>query len=251
MFFPCLNMRVPSGFIGCNTPANYGGVSSFMCSTTSAVIWRFIHVDEEGVEPKRKQQQMQRQQQETETTERSNNSEYLEKKTTVAKNSKCATSNRTLDVKGAITLAVAITSFLLVITYLEIGTGAGTSSSSTIPIASFLIAGIISLALFILVEKRSASPLFDFGLLLNRRSSTSWIWRRSYQCIKYTATIRFCISGIRTRLRSNNIQVRFYETNHSWHSSEHHWILWSCDIPFNRILIIVKSCNYFYRPIIV
>lgn len=40
-------------------------------------------------------------------------------------------------------------------------------------------------------------------------------------------------SGIRTCLRSNNIQVRIYETNHSWHSSEHYWVLWSCDIPFN------------------
>jgi MFS family permease len=136
------------------------------------IIWRFIHVDKERVEPK-KQQQIQRQQQEAETTEIRNNSEYLEKKTTLAKNIKSATSNGTLDVKGAITLAVAITSFLLVITYLEIGTGTGTGTgtdrSSTISIASFLIAGIISLALFILVEKRSASPLFDFGLLLNRR----------------------------------------------------------------------------------
>lgn len=131
------------------------------------IIRRFIHVDKEGVD-----QQIQRQQQEAETTERRNNSEYLEKKTTIAKNSKSATSNGTLDVKGAITLAVAITSFLLVITYLEIGTGANnnsTGSSSTISITSFLIAGIISLALFIFVEKRSASPLFDFGLLLNRR----------------------------------------------------------------------------------
>jgi MFS family permease len=131
------------------------------------IIWRFIHVDKEGVD-----QQIQRQRQEVETAERRNNSEYLEKKTTIAKNSKSATSNGTLDVKGAITLAVAITSFLLVVTYLEIGTGANnnsTGSNSTISIASFLIAGIISLALFIFVEKRSASPLFDFGLFLNRR----------------------------------------------------------------------------------
>lgn len=128
------------------------------------VIWRFIHVDNDG-----KQQQTQRQRQEVEPTERTNTSEYLEKKTIIAKNSKSATSNGTLDVKGAVTLAVAITSFLLVITYLEIGTGDGTDSSSTISITSFLTAGIISLALFILVEKRSASPLFEFRLLLNRR----------------------------------------------------------------------------------
>jgi MFS family permease len=139
------------------------------------IIWRFIHVDKEGVELKRKQQQqqqIQRQQQEAETTDKTDNSEYLEKKTTIAKNSKFATSNGSLDIRGAITLAVAITSFLLVITYLEIGTGANnnsTVSSSTISIATFLIAGIISLTFFIFIEKRSASPLFDFGLLLNRR----------------------------------------------------------------------------------
>ena len=111
------------------------------------IIWRFIHVDKEGVEPKRKQQQqqIQRQQQEAETTDKTDNSEYLEKKTTIAKNSKFATSNGSLDIRGAITLAVAITSFLLVITYLEIGTGANnnsTGSSSTISIATFLIAGL-------------------------------------------------------------------------------------------------------------
>jgi MFS family permease len=139
------------------------------------IIWRFIHVDKEGVELKRKQQQqqqIQRQQQEAETTDKTDNSEYLEKKTTIAKNSKFATSNGSLDIRGAITLAVAITSFLLVITYLEIGTGANnnsTVSSSTISIATFLIVGIISLTFFIFIEKRSASPLFDFGLLLNRR----------------------------------------------------------------------------------
>ena len=35
--------------------------------------------------------------------------------------------------------------------------------------ASFVVLGIISLALFILIEKRSASPLVDFGLMLNKR----------------------------------------------------------------------------------
>jgi hypothetical protein len=77
--------------------------------------------------------------------------------------------------KGAITLAVAVTSFLLVLTYLEVGTGSSTGknstieSSSTMVAASFAVLGIISLALFILVEKRSASPLIDFRLLLNKR----------------------------------------------------------------------------------
>jgi MFS family permease len=152
------------------------------------IIWRFIHVDREGVEQTRKKeeeqqqriherrQQQQQQRRETESTERRNNSESIKRKitTTISKSSKSATSKPTVDVKGAITLAVAITSFLLVLTYLEMGSGGddnnnSADSTSTIQIASFLITGIISLVLFILVEKRSASPLFDYSLMLNKR----------------------------------------------------------------------------------
>jgi MFS family permease len=147
------------------------------------IIWRFIHVDREGVEQTRKkeeerihelQQQQQQQQQETEPTERRNNSESIKRKitTTMSKSSKSATSKPTMDIQGAITLAVAITSFLLVLTYLEMGSSDdnnSAASTSTIQIASFLVAGIISLALFILIEKRSASPLFDYSLMLNKR----------------------------------------------------------------------------------
>jgi len=138
------------------------------------VIWRFIHVDEEGLEQTRKQQQEQKQQQrETDPIKRKKNSTSIERETTISKSSKSVTSKTRVDVKGAITLAVAITSFLLVITYLEIGTISSNNnsvgSSSTITITSFSAAGIISLVLFILVEKRSASPLFDFSLMLNKR----------------------------------------------------------------------------------
>src|SRR5918996_1404622 len=152
------------------------------------IIWRFIHVDREGVEQTRKEEeeeqrigerQQQQQQQETEPTGRGNNSEFIRRKlTTISKSGKSATSKPTVDVKGAITLAVAITSFLLVLTYLEMGSGGNNNnnnnnnsaaSTSTIQIASFLAAGIMSLAFFILIEKRSASPLFDYRLMSNKR----------------------------------------------------------------------------------
>src|SRR5919112_498828 len=145
------------------------------------IIWRFIHVDKEGVEQIRKEEEEQRigerqqQQQETEPTERRNNSEFVKRKlTTISKSGKSATSKPTVDVKGAITLAVAITSFLLMLTYLEMGSSGNNNnnsaaSTSTIQMASFLAAGIISLVLFILIEKRSASPLFDYRLMSNKR----------------------------------------------------------------------------------
>ena len=130
------------------------------------VIWRFIHVNEEGIEQTRKQER------EIEPIERKNNSKSIKRERTISKSSKSVTSKTSVDVKGAITLAVAITSFLLVITYLEIGSSSNNNSvgsSTPITIASFFAAGIISLVLFILIEKRSVSPLFDFGLMLNKR----------------------------------------------------------------------------------
>ena len=135
------------------------------------VIWRFIHVDE-GLEQTRKQQQEQKKR-ETDPIKRKKNSQSIERETTISKSSESVTSKTHVDVKGAITLAVAITSFLLVITYFEIGTTSSNNnsvgSSSTITITSFPAAGIISIVLFILIEKRSTSPLFDFSLMLNKR----------------------------------------------------------------------------------
>jgi MFS family permease len=78
----------------------------------------------------------------------------------------------TLDIKGAITLAIAITSFLLVLTYLQLGSSStnntGAINYSIIQIVIFLAAGIISLVAFIIIERRSTSPLVDFKLLLSR-----------------------------------------------------------------------------------
>ena len=135
------------------------------------VIWRFIHVDE-GIEQTRKQQQEQKKR-EIDPIKRKKNSQSIGRERTISKSSESVTNKTHVDVKGAITLAVAITSFLLVITYFEIGTTSSNNnsvgSSSTITITSFSAAGIISLVLFILIEKRSTSPLFDFSLMLNKR----------------------------------------------------------------------------------
>ncbi len=72
-----------------------------------------------------------------------------------------------VDIKGAVTLATAVTSFLLVLTYLETGNGRQTSTS-LLQTTIFLVIGIISLALFIVLENRSANPLVDFKLVLHR-----------------------------------------------------------------------------------
>jgi MFS family permease len=144
------------------------------------LIRRYIPADKGEVEQTRTLQeqeqkiQQQRHQQETALEEGRSNHESIKGKITIAKNRKSAASNTKLDIKGAITLAIAVTSFLLVLTYLEVGIGGSNNTnsidnSSTVLTASFLVIGIISLALFILVEKRSASPLIDFGMMLNKR----------------------------------------------------------------------------------
>jgi MFS family permease len=85
------------------------------------------------------------------------------------------TSTKSIDIKGAITLAIIVISFLIVFSYL--GTGSSSSDggvgedSITNPIqiiTGFLITGIISLILFIIIEKRTKSPLIDFKLLSNK-----------------------------------------------------------------------------------
>ena len=94
-------------------------------------------------------------------------------------NLKAVTSAKSIDIKGAITLAVTICSFLIVLSYLETGSsndGGGSSrqvgqESISIPIhiiLGLLTIGIISLVSFIVIEKRTKSPLIDFKLITNK-----------------------------------------------------------------------------------
>ncbi len=181
--------------IGGTIIQNYGWHSTFFTIIPITIvllfiIWRFIHTDkgkgegevEDRIGQTKKQQQQQQQkqiqqQQEIKSTERKNNSESIKRKSAIIKsNSRSATSNKTIDIKGAITLAVTITSFLLLLSYLDTGSGGSNissnnshGSSSTIQIASFLVLGIISLMLFILIEKKSSSPLVDFSMMTDKR----------------------------------------------------------------------------------
>ncbi len=62
--------------------------------------------------------------------------------------------SKTVDIKGAITLTVFVTSCLIALTLLETDQGSKVSQ-----MAAFLTAGGVALALFIAVEKRSKEPL--------------------------------------------------------------------------------------------
>ena len=77
-----------------------------------------------------------------------------------------------IDIKGAITLSVAVTSFLLALTYIGTGGENGSTNSNTFyfsePALFFLVTGVITFILFIISERRTKYPLVDFKLMLNK-----------------------------------------------------------------------------------
>ncbi|HKU49670.1 MAG TPA: MFS transporter [Nitrososphaera sp.] len=81
---------------------------------------------------------------------------------------------RTLDIKGAATLAATITLFLLSLTFIETtsNNGDGANASGNMQPASLLlilsISCIATFAAFLVVERRAAHPLIDLSLLKNK-----------------------------------------------------------------------------------
>lgn len=75
-----------------------------------------------------------------------------------------------LDLKGAITLAVAIASFLLTLTYVgNISSNSNTSAYPTqIIVVSLALLSIVSLALFVIAERRASSPLIELSLMTDK-----------------------------------------------------------------------------------
>jgi MFS family permease len=79
-------------------------------------------------------------------------------------NDNTRTGNRaSIDIQGTVTLAVTITSFLLVLSYSETTDITG---SPLVPI--FLSVGSVSLVFFIIIERRSDSPLVNLKLISNK-----------------------------------------------------------------------------------
>jgi MFS family permease len=75
-------------------------------------------------------------------------------------------SKSTVDITGAITLSITVISFLVALQFIQ---SVNASDSATVPIViGFGAAAIISLSFFIMIERRTQSPLLDLKLLLNR-----------------------------------------------------------------------------------
>jgi MFS family permease len=141
------------------------------------VVWRFIHVDP-ILQPEHEQLEAESEHTlkkvSSKSDKKTSNTGLLKRiKNGIRSNDdNKARRSIALDIKGAITLAIAITSFMLFLTYLQTGGGNNNKISginySTLQLAIFLAAGIISLVAFIVIERRSTSPLVDFKLLLSR-----------------------------------------------------------------------------------
>ena len=130
------------------------------------IIWRFVHLDE-GESNK---YQWSVNQSPTENV-RSESSSLQAKKNS-------SRPDRRIDIKGAISLAAAITSFLLVLTLIETSSNnintelpsmsSSSSSSSIYQIGAFFAIAIISFMVFVQIERKEKNPLVDLKLVLNK-----------------------------------------------------------------------------------
>lgn len=68
-----------------------------------------------------------------------------------------------IDFQGVITLAISVTAFLMALTFVE----TGNSVNLTI-LMGLVVVGIVYMTLFVIIEKRSKSPLIDLSILVNR-----------------------------------------------------------------------------------
>lgn len=136
------------------------------------IIRKYVHVDDE-IQYENEQTKIENIK--VERTE-SPKSEYLANNNTIKLNNDVKGINTKynkkkihIDIKGAITLTITITSFLLALTFLhsdtEVNSYSNSSYYSTIyHILPFITVGIISLILFILIEKRTQFPLINFKI---------------------------------------------------------------------------------------
>src|SRR5918994_141927 len=150
---------------------NYGWQSTFftIIPITIAlllVIWRFIHVIDSMDDDQ------------SQNRPRIIEGANISKTSSRDDNSTLSKASNQIDIKGAITLAITVTSFLLVLTLLEtsgsnIMAASGndnypSNANSSALVLPFLIIGIIAFAFFVIIERREKHPLVDFKLMLHK-----------------------------------------------------------------------------------
>jgi len=86
---------------------------------------------------------------------------YSSNQPKAAANSACS-----IDLKGAIALAATIASFLLALTY--IGNSNNLDSSAQIKVISLAVLSMVSLTLFVIIERKASSPLIELSLMAHK-----------------------------------------------------------------------------------
>jgi MFS family permease len=141
---------------------NYGWQSTFFTIIPIAIILlvvirRFINIDKEST----------LYQEEGQSNQKIGTDSWK-----VGDNIRTKSSVRRIDIRGAITLAIAVTSFLLAFTYVETGVTGSSSNGNTSYFSElvvlYFVTGSISFTLFIITEIRTKYPLVDFKLMLNK-----------------------------------------------------------------------------------
>jgi MFS family permease len=127
------------------------------------VIQRFIDVNQNEYVKQEPTHLQQQQNKKSSTIDLSSRNNYKDNNSNNNLNTNIS-SRTTIDIKGAITLAATISSFLLVLTFLQ----TGSNNSSNQFVIEFLAIAVVSLSLFIVVERRAASPLIDFKMMLSK-----------------------------------------------------------------------------------
>ena len=154
---------------------DYGWQSTFFTIIPIAIslliiIWRFIHITESnGADQKQRR------------PGRESGNNVSNRKTNGGDNIVFSKASNYIDIKGAIALTFTVVSFLLVLTLLETSgsnmeTAIVSSGNDNHPadfsfspyIILFLIVGVISFTLFIIIEKQEEHPLVDFKLMLHK-----------------------------------------------------------------------------------
>ena len=150
---------------------DYGWQSTFFTIIPIAIallfiIWRFIHlIDSKDEDQSQKRSRILESDNASKTNSRGDNS-------TLPK------ASSQIDIKGAITLAITVASFLLVLTLLEtsgsdIMAANGndnypSNANSSALVLPFLIIGVIAFVLFVIIERKEKYPLVDFKLMLHK-----------------------------------------------------------------------------------
>jgi MFS family permease len=140
--------------LGANIIENFGWRTTFFSIVFVAIgLWfiirRYIHDEQESVNA-------------IKPPEIHNSSDTVDNKINhLDEETTTSTSKKIIDMKGTVTLAITIISLLMVLSYSH------TDNIEIYQIGMFLFIGITSLVLFVIVERRSRSPLVNFQLLTN------------------------------------------------------------------------------------